>query len=115
MTYFDDLKFEQFASDTDSYFQQPQKINFDIINHKCCGTPLQNSEQYYKTIQKKDFKDNENHVQTKVIASTIKSEHDDIYFEHDLLRQHFKEKTDIETYLVSNGFSKKIIILILLN
>ena len=35
------------------YFQQVQVINFYIINHECRGTPLQNSEQYYKTIQKK--------------------------------------------------------------
>ena len=31
-----------------------------------------------------------------------------VFFEHDLLKQHFKEKTDIEKYLVSNGtFLKK--------
>ena len=50
---FDDLKFKQFASDTDSYFQQTPVINFDIIDHECSGVPLQNSEQHYKTIQKK--------------------------------------------------------------
>ena len=31
----------------------------------------------------------------------------DIYFEHDLLKRHFKEKTDIEKDLVSNRFFLK--------
>ena len=42
-----------FASDTDCYFQQARVTNFDITNHECRGTPLQNSEQYYKMVQKK--------------------------------------------------------------
>ena len=92
MTYSDELKYEQFACDFESYFQQTQVINFDIINHECCGMPLQNSEQYYKSIQKtlKDFNNYENYVQTKAISSAIKSERDDIYFEHDLLRRNLR-------------------------
>lgn len=91
MTYFYDLN-EQFASDIDSYFQQAQVINFNIINYECHGTVSQNSEQHYKAIQKKTW---------------TSSERDDVYFEHDLLRRHFKEKTDIEKDLISNGFFLK--------
>ena len=53
--YFDDLKYRQFTSNTDDYFKLARIVNFDIINHKCCGDPLQNPEVYYQTIQKKDF------------------------------------------------------------
>ena len=56
MTYFNDLKYDAFVSDRDSYFKNAQVINFDIINHVCRGTPLQNLENYYKTIRSKDFK-----------------------------------------------------------
>ena len=45
MTYFDDLSYEEFTSDTDGYFQNARVINFDMIHHECCGTPLQNPEQ----------------------------------------------------------------------
>ena len=74
MSYFDGLKHEEFASDTDGYFLNSWIINFDIINHECCGTPLQNPVQYYETIQKNDFNNYEHHVQTKAISSAIKSE-----------------------------------------
>ena len=104
MTYFDDLKYEEFASDTDGYFQNARVIYFGIIHHGCHGTPLQNPEQYYKIIQKKDFNNYEHHVETKAISSAIKSERGDIYFEHDVLKRHFTEKTDIEKDLVSNWF-----------
>ena len=53
MTYFDDLKYRQFASNTDDYFRLACIVNFDIINHKYCGDPLQNPEVYYQTIRKK--------------------------------------------------------------
>ena len=35
MTYFDDLKYEQLASNTDEYFKRAHIFNFDIINHDC--------------------------------------------------------------------------------
>ena len=104
MSYFDDLKYEEFASDTDGYFQNARVNNFDIINHECHSTSLQNPKQYYKTMQKKDFNNYEHYVQTKAISSAIKSERSNIYFEQGVLKQHFKKKTDIEKNLVSNGF-----------
>ena len=51
MSYFNDLKYEEFASDTDCYFQNAQVINFDKISHECRSIPLKNPEKYYKTIQ----------------------------------------------------------------
>ena len=35
MTYFDDLKYEQLASNTDEFFKRAYIFNFDIINHDC--------------------------------------------------------------------------------
>ena len=96
MSYFNDLKYEELASDTDGYFQNAPVINFNIINHECCDTPLQNPGQYYKIMQKKDFNNYEHHVQTKAISSAIKSKRNDLYFEQDVLKQHFKKKTDTE-------------------
>ena len=88
MTYFDNLKYDKFASDTDSYFQNAQVINFDIINHVCRGTQLQNPENYYKAIRSKDFEYYE-HVLNKVISSAKRFERDDINFEHSVLKNHF--------------------------
>ena len=54
MTYFDDLKYIEFAKNTDSYFENIKLINFDIIHHEYGGDKLQNPERYYRTIRSKD-------------------------------------------------------------
>ena len=56
MTYIDQLKHKRFKENRDKHFKNAEIVNFDIINHRCRGDPLQNSEKYYKTITKKDFK-----------------------------------------------------------
>ena len=56
MTYIDQLKYKRFKENRDKHFKNAEIINFVIINHRCRGDPLQNSEKYYKTITKKDFK-----------------------------------------------------------
>ena len=56
MTYFDDLKYNEFAKDTDSYFENVTRINFDIIHHECRGDKLQNPERYYRTIRTRTLK-----------------------------------------------------------
>ena len=45
MTYFDDLKYNEFAKDADSYFENVKLINFDIVHHECRGGKLQNPER----------------------------------------------------------------------
>ena len=115
MTYFDDLKYNEFAKDTDSYFENVKLINFDIIHHECRGDKLQNPERYYRTTRNKDFKNYEQRVQNNVISPAIKFERDDIHFEHVVLKQHFNEKTAVENALISNGFFVKKTQLILPN
>lgn len=48
MTWYDDLKYDEFVSDMNGYFENVQVINFDIIHHLCRGDKLQNLEKYYK-------------------------------------------------------------------
>ena len=42
MTYINNLKFERYVENMDSYFSQARVKNFDIRNHYCCGDLLQN-------------------------------------------------------------------------
>ena len=107
MTYFDDLKYSEFAKDTDSYFENVTRINFGIIHNECRGDKLQNPERYYRTIRNKDFKNYEQHVQNNAISSAIRSERDDIHFEHAVLKKLFNGKTAVENELTSNGFFVK--------
>ena len=102
MTYIDNLKYDNFVGDMDSHFSKAKVINFDIIHHQCRGNKLEKPEQYYQTIHDKDFVNYENHVRNETILTAIKSEGDDIHFEHGFLKQHIK--TDVEKDLMSNGF-----------
>ena len=107
ITYFDNLKYKEFAEDTDKYFQEFQLINFDRIHHNCQDNQLEISVQCYRMIRNKDFRDYEPNVQNKAISSAIKSECDGIHFEHVVLKQHFSEKTAIENALISDDFFEK--------
>ena len=108
MTYFDDLKYEKFVSD----FNNIRLINFDMINLECRGTPLQNPEAYYKTIEAEAlkiinhmFKTMQYHLQLNQNAMTF-------------ILNIFKEKTVVENALVYNDFflkKRKEMLLILPN
>ena len=41
--------------DPGNYFKNKQVINFDIINHQCCGDQLKKSEKEHKTIENNNF------------------------------------------------------------
>ena len=41
--------------DPTSYFYRKKVVNFDIINHECCGEPLEGSYKDYKTVKNRDF------------------------------------------------------------
>ena len=81
-----------------SHFSCAKVINFDITHHQCRGDILQNPQQYYETNSNNDFQNYESHIQNQAVSSAIRSEHDNIYFEHGFLKKHIKSD------LVSNGF-----------
>ena len=107
MTNFEDIKYDKFVSDMDSYLNNAQVINFDIIHYVCRGDKLQNPEKYYKTIRNKGINNYEQYIQSNAISSAIKPERDDIHFEHKVLSDYFQEKTMFENTLPSNGFFLK--------
>ena len=65
MTYIDQLKYERFEENRDENFKNVEITNFDTINHRCRGDPLQNSKKYYKTITKKKKKRDCKHYSNK--------------------------------------------------
>ena len=107
MTYFDDLKYDEFVSDRDAYFANVQVINLDIIHQACRVRLLQNPESYYKTIRNQDFKNYEQNVKEKAVPTAIKTERDDIHVEHSVLENYLQGKTMVESALLSNGFFLK--------
>ena len=52
MTYYDDLKYEEFIENMDNHFLNAKIVNFDIIHHEYRGDKLKNPKIYYETICK---------------------------------------------------------------
>ena len=55
MVYIDHLKYKQMKHDPDHYFRNVKVVNFDIINHECCGYKLDGTYKSYKMIKNEDF------------------------------------------------------------
>ena len=92
MTYFDDLKYDEFVSNMDGYFKNTQVINFDIIHHVCRSDKLQNPKKFYKTIRNNDFNNYEQHIRDNAFSSAIKSERNNIHFEQKSSKRSFWRK-----------------------
>ena len=86
MTYIDRLEYERFEENRDSYLSNENVINFDIINHKLKGTPLENSISHYKTIYKKDLKQMPADDKDAALAACFRSERKDLNIEKELKR-----------------------------
>ena len=98
MMYYDDLKYKDFTGNMGSHFSMAKIVNFNIIHHECHGDKLKNPRTYYETICNNDFKNYEDDVRNRAMPSAIKSERDEVCFEHHLLKSH------LEKDLISNGF-----------
>ena len=53
--YIDHLKYKRMLEDPASYFYRKKVVNFDMINHKCRGEPLEGFYKDYKTVKNSDF------------------------------------------------------------
>ena len=76
--------------DPDNYFKNKQVINFDIINHQCCGDQLKKSEKEHKTIENNNF-NNYPKNEKKVLSSVFRNKRDDLWVKRDLMIEHFKQ------------------------
>lgn len=63
---------------------------------------LNNLRHFSKTIHDKDFKNYEDGIQNWSMSAVIKSEHNNVRFEHHLLKLFLSN--DAEKDLISNGF-----------
>ena len=58
------------------------------MHHQCRGTPLENSEKYYKNILKKDFKNYPS--KEKMQALSARTDKSDLWIQRDPIMKHFK-------------------------
>ena len=83
-------KYENINENKKKYFRNAKIVNFDIINNECRGDSLQNSVQYYQTINKHDLQCARQEDKEEFISEAIKSRREDLYIKKDVINDHFK-------------------------
>ena len=90
MTYIDQIKYKEYAENKDEYLKNVEVVNFDIIHNHCRGTPLQNSETFYKSVTRKDLKKFPKKEKNDTLAAMAKCPRTDLYVQLDLMIEYFK-------------------------
>lgn len=65
-------------------------VNFEIINNLCKGTPLQNSETFYKTVERKDLKKSQKKEKPDALAAMARCPRTHLHVQGDLMVECFK-------------------------
>ena len=90
ITYINRLEYERFEVNRDSYLKNTNIINFDLINNKYRGDPLENSVRYYKTVSSKDLKQMPLSDKDAALAACFRSERKDICIDKKLGDEYFR-------------------------
>ena len=90
-------KNNEILNDLDGYFKRCYITNFDLIHNECRGDKLNFSRKFYQTVYSKELRENLNFVQQKdFVASGIRSERNDLYFEKKIYQDHFERLKKFE-------------------
>ena len=95
------MDFDEIINDPTTHFKNVYVTNFDLIHHSARGDPLSYSKKFYQTIAMSDLKQIDFPNSYAFVAAAIRSQRDDVYFEKEVLKKHFKD--DIELKLLRKG------------
>ena len=106
MTWYGQIKCEDFLRDTDQHFQQAKIINFDIIHRECCGEEVpKDLLKQYQTVNDKSFSDYPTPEQDQILSSAFRTDREDTFFEKKTVKKHFSKKIKSKTNLLrTNSF-----------
>ena len=97
MTYIDRLGYERFEEDRDSYLQNVNLVNFDIIHHQCSGDTLQKNISTYKTVFKSNLKQMPLADKDAALATCFRSHRKDLNIEENLRNEYFRTWFNVNT------------------
>ena len=95
-------KYKKITENKENYFIEAKVMNFDIINHRCRGDPLQNSVKYYETIYQENLRRAKEEDINEFIGEAIKSKRKDLYINNDVLNGHFKLNQKLIEFKLKN-------------
>ena len=91
------IKYDEIVSNFDRHFKNCYVTNFDLINNECRGDELTHSRRFYETVFYNQIEKNLKKEDRKnFCASAIRSEREDIYFEKNVILEHFKKRDKLE-------------------
>ena len=97
-TRLNNMKYDEILNDLDGHFSNCYVTNLHQINHECRGNELEYSRRFYETIFLDDLKKNINSKdRNNFCASAIRSRRKDLYFEKEVIIDHFKKRDDLES------------------
>ena len=92
MTWYDEIKCEDFLRDTDKHFQQAKIINFDITHRQCCGEVSKNLLKQHQKFNDKSDSDYPALKQDRILSSAFQTDRKKILFEKKKLYKNISTK-----------------------
>ena len=74
LSYLDDLKYEKYMEDTDTYFKNIKIINFDIIRNQILGEPMRKPIETYQTVHDADLVKCTPKAKEKFVSSAMRNQ-----------------------------------------
>ena len=90
LTYIDRLKYERKYENRDSYLENVEITNFDIIHHECRGDPLQKSHKEYMTVNEQSVDRMSTTDRKKAMGACFRTKRKDLYVQRNLMLSYFK-------------------------
>ena len=70
--------------------------NFDFIHNSCRGGRLSRFEKEHKAVEKEDFQSYPEKEKYKFVSSVARTERKDLWYQRDLMIEHFLKKGDFD-------------------
>ena len=113
MTWYDQVKCEQFLEDVNKHFSETKIVNFDIINKSIKGEEISEGVLGdYETVHKKEVFNYPIHQREKIMSAALRSsiQRNDVFISKELVDDHLKSPLNYNTIYLSSmkkRFNKK--------
>ena len=91
ISYINHLKYKEMSDNPNSYFNNVQVANFDIIHHECRGDKLKGTYKDNKTIKNEHLANNPKEEAKTVLPAAFGNKRDDLQVKRDLMINDVKE------------------------
>ena len=93
MTWYDQVKCENFLRDTGKHFKEAKIINFNIIHQEARGEKVPEEVlKHYQTLQDHRVRQYSEPDQRKILSSAFRTDTKDLFFKRKTVLNHFKKE-----------------------